>query len=122
MQTEQDSAAVAGSLDELHVRGGERQRHWYRCERVFCADGAWYFHTREGVNVGPYVCQFDAELEAGLLTQKLKQSQKGEATAIIRDHMLDALGDSGALNTATFTDYLVESGGIEILQREAFRR
>ena len=100
------------------VRDGEQPKLWYRNERTFCVDSAWYFQTREGVDVGPYKCQFDAELEASLLLQKLRQTPEAQIRQVIRNHVLDAHSDAGTLNNAAFTDYLVESGGIELLQRE----
>ncbi|XOV83035.1 MAG: DUF6316 family protein [bacterium] len=103
----------------LPVRDGEPARLWYRSERIFCVDSNWYFHTREGLDVGPYRCQFDAELEAGILTQKLRQTPEAMIAQVIRNHMLDTQGGAGALNTAAFTDYLVEVGGVELLRQEA---
>lgn len=44
---------------------------WERGERVFCADGDWFFQTREGIDVGPYRSRFEAEVEAGLLRERL---------------------------------------------------
>lgn len=107
------------SKAHLTVRDGEPPRLWYRCDRIFCVDNAWYFHTREGLDVGPYRCQFDAELEAGMLLQKLRQTPEAQIHQVIRNHMLDTQGGAGALNTTAFTDYLVEVGGIELLRQEA---
>lgn len=97
------------------VRGGEAARLWYRSERIFNVDQAWYFHTREGTNVGPFRSQFDAEMEAGILTTRLKETPPSEALEVIRDHVLDAQSGAGTLNTVAFTDYLVASGGVELL-------
>ena len=54
----------------------EPPRQWCRTARVYCAPGrgdAWYFQTREGVDVGPYLSQFSAEVEASLLKELLAQ-------------------------------------------------
>ncbi|MCR9259039.1 MAG: DUF6316 family protein [Pseudomonadaceae bacterium] len=101
------------------VRDGEPARLWYRSDRIFCVDGAWYFHTREGLDVGPYRCQFDAELEASMLLQKLRQTPEAQIYQVIRNHLLDTQGGAGALNTTAFTDYLVAVGGAELLRQDA---
>ena len=97
------------------VREGESPRLWYRRNRLFKSDGQWYFHTREGVDVGPYKTDFDAEVESSLLKQKLKQCAHEDISRIISDHLLDTHGGAGGLNTAFFTEYLVETGGVELL-------
>jgi len=53
-------------------RSEEQARIWFRSERVFLSGHSeWYFQTREGVDVGPYDTQFEAEIEAGLLKELL---------------------------------------------------
>ena len=101
------------------VRKHEAGRTWYRSDRVFCSNGAWYFHTREGVDVGPYSTQFDAEIEADVLMQRLRQAPIERYNELIRSHVLDAECTSGTLNSAAFTDYVVETGGIELLRKES---
>lgn len=49
-----------------------------RSERFFKRDGGWYFKTREGIAVGPYSDEFDAELSASLLISRLAQLEQGE--------------------------------------------
>ena len=46
------------------ARQNEETRTWFRSDRVFLSDGKWFFHTREGVDLGPYESQFEAEIEA----------------------------------------------------------
>ena len=46
--------------------------HWSRSERVFKVKTQWYFHTREGMDVGPFATCFEAQVEASLLKEKLK--------------------------------------------------
>ena len=53
------------------ARQNEQSRTWFRSDRVFLSDGKWFFHTREGVDVGPYESQFEAEIEAGMLKYQL---------------------------------------------------
>ena len=60
----------------------EPPRQWCRSTRVYCEPGrcdAWYFQTREGVDVGPYLSQFAAEVEASLLKELLAQEDSHEA-------------------------------------------
>lgn len=74
------------------ARTNERPRTWFRSERVFLSDGKWYFHTREGVDVGPYESQFEAEIEAGMLKELLRErGVAGEgALSVIREFVLDS--------------------------------
>ena len=73
------------------VRSNERPRTWFRSERVFLSDGRWYFHTREGVDVGPYDSQFEAEIEAGMLKELLRERAQGDgALDVIREFVLDS--------------------------------
>ena len=51
------------------ARHDEKPKTWFRSERVFLSDEKWFFHTREGVDVGPYDSQFEAEIEAGMLKE-----------------------------------------------------
>jgi len=73
------------------VRLNERPRTWFRSERVFLSNGRWYFHTREGVDVGPYDSQFEAEIEAGMLKELLRERAEAEgALSVIREFVLDS--------------------------------
>lgn len=38
----------------MNVRNGEADKHWYRSDRFFKANGAWYFTTREQIDIGPF--------------------------------------------------------------------
>ncbi len=72
-------------------RANETPRTWFRSERVFLSNGQWFFHTREGVEVGPYDSQFEAEIEAGMLRELLRGHADGEqALAVIREFVLDS--------------------------------
>jgi len=72
-------------------RSNERPRTWFRSDRVFLSDEKWYFHTREGVDVGPYESQFEAEIEAGLL-RELMRGPGGEdnALGLIREFVVES--------------------------------
>lgn len=73
------------------VRLNERPRTWFRSERVFLSNGRWYFHTREGVDVGPYDSQFEAEIEAGMLKELLRERADAEGPLnVIREFVLDS--------------------------------
>ena len=110
---EQTPDKSAGEM--LAVRTGEDEGVWYRSQRIFCSDGSWYFHTREGIDVGPFKCHFDAELEASMLINRLRDTPYEEIQQVIRAHSVEAQGSAGMLNSPAFTDYLVETGGVELL-------
>jgi hypothetical protein len=72
-------------------RADERLRTWFRSERVFLSDSQWFFHTREGVDVGPYDSQFEAEIEAGMLKELLRERGQGpNRMSVIREFVLDS--------------------------------
>lgn len=77
-------------------RSKEKPRTWFRSERVFLSDSEWFFHTREGVDVGPYETHFEAEIEAGLLKELLcERASRGKPSrsnsmAVIREFVLDS--------------------------------
>lgn len=53
------------------------------------ADG-WYFKTREGVKLGPYAEEFDAEISASLLIAQLAQlDPSADASAAIQRFIRD---------------------------------
>ena len=86
------------------ARIDEKPKTWFRSERVFLSDEKWFFHTREGVDVGPYDSQFEAEIEAGMLRELLREREakgdaellrerevKGDASiSVIREFVLDS--------------------------------
>ncbi|MCZ6658586.1 MAG: DUF6316 family protein [Gammaproteobacteria bacterium] len=73
------------------ARQNEKPRTWFRSERVFMSDETWFFHTREGVDVGPYPSQFEAEIEAGLLKELLREASPGATCmGVIREFVLDS--------------------------------
>lgn len=72
------------------ARTNEKAKTWFRSERVFLSDGAWFFHTREGVDVGPYESQFEAEIEAGMLKELLRERGQGNCMDVIREFVIDS--------------------------------
>lgn len=75
----------------LAGRRDEALKTRFRSDRVFHSDGHWYFHTREGFEVGPYENRFEAELEAGLLRELLKSVAQNETPdKVIREFVLDS--------------------------------
>lgn len=101
-------------------RKDERPRTWFRSGRVFLSDGKWFFHTREGVDVGPYASQFEAEIEAGMLKELLRErGDKGyESMAIIREFVLDSYAMGRPL-TPTFNHAVPKSGRFSTPERSA---
>ena len=73
-------------------RKEEEPRTWFRSDRVYLlSDDAWYFRTREGVEIGPYESQFEAEIEAGMLKELLKElSDEEQKMEVIREFVLDS--------------------------------
>lgn len=45
-----------GEFDRSHLRhrAGESRRAWFRSDRVFAADGGWFYTTRNEQRVGPF--------------------------------------------------------------------
>jgi Domain of unknown function (DUF6316) len=76
-------------------RPGHGQRHgeapWRhdRSDRSFIRNGKWFFHTREGIEVGPYEDQEAAELGAASLSTMLDGINDSEITRqFIKEFML----------------------------------
>lgn len=47
-----------------------------RTDRIFSRTGLWYFHTREGNDVGPFRYRDEAELMLTKFVQELQQIQQ----------------------------------------------
>ena len=92
------------------ARLDEEPRTWFRSERVFLSDQMWFFHTREGVDVGPYPSQFEAEIEAGLLKELLREAgAEAPGMGVIREFVLESYAMGRPL-TPNFSDQLQEGG------------
>lgn len=87
------------------ARRNEQPRTWFRSDRVYLMQqdqsqqDQWYFRTREGVEIGPYDSQFEAEIEAGLLRELIKGVIDPEKKRkIIREFVLDSFAMGHKLN------------------------
>ena len=76
------------------TRKGEPLRTWFRSDRVFRAGGEWFFHTREGVALGPYETQAEARLDADRLASILAEDTAREARDIVMAFVLGGDGDA----------------------------
>ena len=97
-----------------NVREGERARFWRRrSTRIFKRDEAWFIATREGIDLGPFGCRFDAEIEHEILIKQLTKCSASQSRRIINRQALARGPSSYLLNT----DYLVQEGGAGLLKR-----
>ena len=99
-------------------RRNEHTRTWFRSERFFRCNEQWYFHTREGVAIGPYRTRFEAEVDAGLLMARLKETPTDQTRRAIREFLLNSGGDFDFVNDPEFTSYLTDEGS-RALKRQA---
>lgn len=82
---------------------------FFRSDRIFRSNDSWYFHTREGIDVGPFQTEFEAQVESSILKNILKDAKnKDAALSTIREFLLDARTSRSDLSG--FTDYLVKEG------------
>lgn len=98
----------------MEYRKDETPQTWFRSERIFTSNGHWYFHTREGVAVGLYASRFEAEIDVSMLLSRLEHTPPEQVLAVIREFVLQADRSSCNLNTASFTDYLVDEGTVAL--------
>lgn len=67
-------------------RDADQVRVWYRTERVFYQNGAWYIATREGIDVGPYAnsaaARRDSKRLIELLMHDARSGKKNHALTI----------------------------------------
>ncbi|NKB99790.1 MAG: hypothetical protein GKR90_15020 [Pseudomonadales bacterium] len=99
------------------VRQGEKHRTWYRCSRIFKNASGWFISTREGVDVGPYSCEFDAEVDAESMVGQLSNCQPEKSRQVVFNQVRAANVGDQRLDSQAYTSYLVEEGGIELLRR-----
>ena len=90
-------------------RKNEEPKLWFRADRVFLSNGMWYFHTREGIDVGPYLTQFEAEVEANILKNILNGVPEDQAISTIREFLLNSV--TAGSDLSSMTDYVVKEGG-----------
>lgn len=94
IQQDPVSDLTGADIDVLNQepRKSEPRRNWFRSGRVYLRDTqCWYFRTREGIDLGPYESQFEAEVESGLLREMIKEIEdEGDRRAVIRQFVLDS--------------------------------
>src|SRR6056297_576803 len=95
-------------------RRNEQERTWFRSDRFFRSNERWYFHTREGMAVGPYKTRFEAEIDVGMLMAQLKDAPEGQVCRVIRDFIMGSGGDFDFINDPAFTSYLTEEGSASL--------
>lgn len=90
------------------ARRNEKIKTWFRSEPVFSCNGKWYFHTREGIDIGPYDSQLEAEIESGMVRQFFRDAD-GNSFTVLRDFILDSFTMGRPLNVmiATSAEHFV---------------
>jgi hypothetical protein len=92
----------------MEYRRNEPRRTRFRSHRIFRSDSNWYFHTREGIDVGPFASEFEAQVEASILKSLLREAQStAAAIAMVREFLLDSTSSS---NLQGLTDYVEREG------------
>ena len=62
-------------------RNGEAEKHWYRSDRFFKVNGAWYFTTREHIDIGPFGTVQSAESGLNLFIKNIQSGLSSERAA-----------------------------------------
>jgi hypothetical protein len=87
----------------------ERARTWFRSHRIFRANDFWYFHTREGIDVGPFASEFEAQVESCILKHMLNEAPDlATAVTMIRKFVLDSR--KAASDLKGLTNYVEKEG------------
>lgn len=108
--------AMQKDVAKLSVREGENSRFWKRGQRIYRNTKGFYYKTREGIEVGPFGCRFDAEIDLESMICAITEG--GSASQVVHSHAVTAgttITDYH-LNSGDYTDYLVEEGGVELLE------
>jgi len=108
--TSDNMARVAYTgFKRMEFRRNERAKTWFRSHRIFRSEANWYFHTREGIDVGPFRSEFEAQVESSILKNVLKDvGTSTAALAAIREFVLDAR--TASCDLKAFTDYVEKEG------------
>ena len=77
------SSRAHASSSKTTVRRGERSKSWFRADRFYSEDDAWFFSTREGVDVGPYETHEIAQREAQRLIKMVAATPNPVAAALL---------------------------------------
>jgi len=72
----------------------------FQSERFFCAEGMWYFTTREGIDFGPFTVRHDGEkaLDRYLDTQFTMRRLRSRDPNLTDDYKWDDQGVAEAAN------------------------
>lgn len=62
-------------------REGEAEKHWYRSDRFFTANGAWFFTTRENIDIGPFGSQSSAKQGLDLFIRNIQSGWSSDKAA-----------------------------------------
>lgn len=62
-------------MNKMQSRQGEGERTWFRSDRFFTADNAYFFSTREGFDVGPFPSRDAAENGLDLYIQVMQKEE-----------------------------------------------
>jgi Domain of unknown function (DUF6316) len=92
----------------MQYRKNESPKTRFRSDRVFRSNSQWYFHTREGIDVGPFNSEFEAQVEASILKNLVRDKPSTAAKEAIREFVLDVT--HGSSNLKGLTDYVVKEG------------
>ncbi len=77
----------------------ERSRAWFRSDRVFAMNGRWFFSTREGIELGPYMSHAEADQEAHLLSGALAPMCPGrQSRAVVCQFIYDTCNSGRPLS------------------------
>ena len=98
-------------------RNNENPKLWFRTDRIFRVNGYWFFHTREGINVGPYRTEFEAMIESDLLKNTLRESADADSAMVIREFLFDSRTVAEVdihLGDGAYTDYVVRESATDL--------
>lgn len=106
--------AVHSATQCEQPRSGEAQAPKFRSNRVFRSNGQWYFHTREGVDIGPFETLGEANNEVGLLVRRMGELSEECISGLIRERQLEAQVAAGTLEAQDFVSYVDESDSVPL--------
>jgi len=79
----------------------------FQTDRVYKANGDWYFNTRENIQVGPYASETIARFHGSELINQLKKlSNEEEILVAIRNFAFDTTDYSSDFDPSQFMDYV----------------
>jgi hypothetical protein len=62
------------------VRANESSGQWARSERIYSDGELWFFHTREGIDVGPYPSRATAADEVERFARMHRRARRAART------------------------------------------